>query len=580
MAVIATIAGTGLRPGISKNKRYYSPELIERAVARAQARIDDEDGRPITMRVGHPLPDTQAFAPVTETAGRITSVAVAGDGSMRFTADLYDNSAGRDVLALYDTRGQKPALKNVSIRGRWLGETAPLLIDGVQCEAAADLELDGIDFTHLPGVDGAQVDKVAAPGAALESAGAGALIYESCEETHVTDTATEAAPATPHADLGYLPDGQARWPLGTLAEARDSWVALHESATADQYSARQLKRVRARAARALRGHGVEVRRDLAEGAGPVLVRRGQVAEGGYFDGDYTRPGSFYVTLDNGAVCVSVSSCSIDPHDLGRIGTAAMAGAVQALLAMDPDDDGDIDVPGAPRQDADHGMEAAPPPPAGDGDGEEDDEDDMEAAEAAPPADPPAAIETPASTEDAANTNTTESEAPVMADANQAAAAEATPATEAATPAPLTMEALAAFGAAMGKEIVAGLQAAQATAPAVEAAPAQPAAEAAPAAAEAPAAVAETEDQRIARLVQEGIQAMVADGQITPGRKGLVGKVTESGALTEIGKGVAEGLNEHGLPVAWAGDKPAHELKGAERSHLSATLLQHVVGHRL
>lgn len=605
MAVIATLSGTALRPGISKNRRYYSPDLIARMVERANERMTDESGRPLTMRTGHPDPESQQFAPVTATAGRVTGLRVAEDGSARFTAELYDSQAGRDVLALYDTRGQRPAVRNVSIRGRWLGDVVGLMVDGVQCEGADDLELDGLDFTHLPGVEGAQVDRVAAPGAALEAAGAvGGLIFESLEETSVTVTETAAAPA-PHADLGYLADGQRRWPLGTLAEARESWIAIHESKNAERYTAGQIKRLRGRTAKALRGFGVEVRRDLGESAGPVLVSRGQVAEGAFFDGEYTRPGEFYVRLDNGAVCITVSSCSIDPHDLGRVGTAAMGGAVQALLAMDPDDDGDIDVAGAPYQDTDHGMEATPAgaapavegvTPRGLPDADDDDDDTEGAATAGAPATetatgtPPApADQTPASTAEAANT--TESEAPVMTDATQAAAAEATPApttpAPAAAAAPLTIEALTAFGTAMGEALAAKL---------APAAPAAAAVEAAPAAVETPAvetpavpAVAETEDERISRLVEaklaERSAALEADnkaflqteiraGRITPSRKGLVGRVTEAGEMQPVGGDVAEGLNEHGLPVKLAGNKAPHELVGAQRAGLSALLFEH------
>lgn len=603
MAVIATLSGTALRPGISKNRRYYSPELIERMVERANERLADEAGRPLTMRTGHPDPDTQQFAPVTATAGRVTGLRVAEDGSARFTAELYDSQAGRDVLALYDTRGQKPAVRNVSIRGRWLGDVVGLMVDGVQCEGAEDLELDGLDFTHLPGVDGAQVDRVAAPGAALEAAGAvGGLIFESLEETTVTVTETANPPAVvQYADMGYLADGKQRYPLTTLAEARAAWSALNEAATADKYTAAQLKRARGRTVKALKGLGVEVRRDLAE-AGPVLVQRGQVAEGGYFDGEYTRPGEFYVRLDNGAVCITVSSCSIDPHDLGRVGTAAMGGAVQALLAMDPDDDGDIDVPGAPYQDTDHGMEGETAPRPF-GDGRDDDEDDMEgAATAEAPTEtnagaPPAAEATEATTEGAA---TKESEAPAMSDATKAAAESVeTP----AAPATVTIsaDALAEMVKAAATSAVAAVAealkpvpAAPAAAPAAEtpaAAPAAaPATEAAPAApaAETPAAV-ETEDERITRLVEakmaertaaleaqhtKFLQTAVQQGRVAPQRKGLVGRVSEAGELQQVGEAADTGLGAGGLPRAWAGDKAPHELVGAARAGMSALLFEH------
>jgi hypothetical protein len=145
------------------------------------------------------------------------------------------------------------------------------------------------------------------------------------------------------------------------------------------------------------------------------------------------------------------------------------------------------------------------------------------------------------------------------------AAPAAPVAEAVAPAP-TADQLA---------LLAGLIGSPAGAAAVaQAAAAQTAAVQAQAAA-APAPVAETDDQRIARLVSEQVavrvQDLVESGQLGGGRKGLTAAApgTAPGAATDTA------LNENGLPEGWP-NKPLHEYTEAEFSKYAFPQLENYV----
>lgn len=643
---IATLLGTGLKPGVSANRRLYTEDHITRAVARAQQRLES-GGRPLTMRTHHPEPGQSAHVPVTETVGRLTAIWQDADGRLRWRGALAGTDEGRNVLTLVDNRdGQQPYIKNVSIRGSWIGPTRRVrLSDGSWGETADDLEIDGIDFTHKPGVEGAEIEQVFGPGGGATETGPDGrtVIYESAPEVQVTEIseATEAPKRAggPFADPGYQSDKKPRYDLGTKKKAKAAWAYINQPDNARLYSGAQLKRIKARIVKALKGYNVEVaKQGVGEAAWMIEVQ--PITEGlAETYGYEARPGSFSVSLDNGMVCVSVYSyCVNDPHDLDALGRAAMDGACKALAAMDPDMDGDVDVPGAPAEDRDGdagrmGYEAATEAATKSGtkldaDGDTDGDDDKPATEAATEAateTAPAGADVPvtestAPTADAAPT--TESEGSAMAETTEAApvteAANTTaPATQAAQAAPaLTPEMFsqlatsvieayegvrakkkAAKKAALAEAALteAATKAAAGQTPVTETAPATPAAPAAPAAgqqvtetAAAAAAVTESETDRINRLAEERFRARVQEavksGEIQVGRRGLVGRVTESAeggvsTVTPLGSGDVE-LNEHGLPRSWAGDRAAHQLKGAERSHLAAVLTQHVLGNRL
>jgi hypothetical protein len=477
LAGIATIRGTAIAPGVSRNRRLYTREMLGRAAGRAQEAI--ARGEPHTMLTHHGAEDDS-----TRIVGRVTKLTQQDDGRVTFEAEIADTAAGRDIAAL--VTGDRPFLDGVSIRGAWRGSVRRVEHDGQMVETADDLDLHGLDFTKTPGVVAARIEPGAVP---TETAESGHLVYESVTEA---TAATTRAPDSPvlHADPGYLPDKQKRHPLDTARRARAAWSYINEADNSRQYTANQLKRVKGRIKKALRQFGVTVTAETA----PFVPSAedaswGPVAECLAVD---DRGAGFSISAHNGPITVNISAYEgIEPAELEVIAKAAMCAACDALRAMDPDMDADIDVPGAPHADSDGDTEAVRSP----------DDDQMEAA---PPA--PATETTPSRP---AGDPTTTTEVPAVS--------ESTPAAETATPQliALTPE---QFQQLLGNR----------PAPTTESAPAAPA-----------EPVVETEDQRIDRIVaermakertalEESLRAEVR--QQGPARKGLraTSTVAESG----------------------------------------------------
>ncbi|MFE9127095.1 DUF6582 domain-containing protein [Streptomyces sp. NPDC007148] len=618
---IGTITGIALVPGVSRNGRLYTAEAIGRAVQRAKARIE-EDGAPLTMLTHHAADDDS-----TQIVGQLTSVTQLEDGRAAFTADLADTDEAHKIASLVDTRKGRPFLKGVSIRGAWVGkvrnERGP---DGAQVQTADDLELDGLDFTRKPGVLGAQVDSFTptAAGAPAETAPEGrVLITESVQEALVTTTVTEAEAKdgdaskpygdVAYADPGYQSDKKKRYPLDTKAHAKSAWSYISQADNARLYTSAQLKRVKQRIVKALKSFGVQV----AAQEGWLIEPASQVTEAlaECWGMDSADAGNLYVSLTNGPTTVTVSSYSLDPHDLDAVGRAAMAGAVQTLVNIDPDLDADVDVPGEPGDDTPTATAAGAPCPCGCGCaipetpgacpcqcsggqcahcmGEDDDgdgDDAMESLAYVRAGEPLTAAqqrlleesgllkpgvvvtaglvnqaidarraltETSAPEPPAADIPTEEKEGPAMAESTTPAAETA--AVPAAGGVHLTDEQFEKLLSRLGPAPVA-------PATPTESAPAEPVAETQAAAPAAAAEVTETEDQRIQRLIAEGVAAALPKAiqehvETTggPSRKGLVEPVTETSATGPTASGLPEG----------APAKPLHEYTQEEwRQHIA------------
>jgi hypothetical protein len=188
MSVIATVSGTAIRPGISKNNRKYTAEVIGKAVELAQARIAS-GGLPLTTRTHHAAGDDSALI-----TGQVTKMWQEADGSAKYTATIADTRAGRDILGLIS--GKQPALRGVSIRGAWTTPVQHIQQDGKTIETASGLEFDGLDYTASPGVEGALIERVQPVGAApAESYRNGRTpVFESAPDNTVTlgaDTPTK-----------------------------------------------------------------------------------------------------------------------------------------------------------------------------------------------------------------------------------------------------------------------------------------------------------------------------------------------------------------------------------------------------
>lgn len=533
MASVGTITGIALVPGVSRNGRLYTAETIGLAVARAQERIAD-GAHPLTMLSHHQAEDDS-----TQIAGRITAIEQDETGAARYTAVLADTEVGRTIAALVDTRDGPAFLKGVSIRGAWVGKVQNRVgPDGRSYQEAPDLELDGLDFTRKPGVPGACVDTFTpADGQPAESAPDGRVFITESVQEALVHTVSEAAaePAAvggtgSFADPGYQADKEKRYPLDTKARAKTAWARVHESEVARGYTAAQLKRIRQRVAKALRGHGVEVATQEGWLIDPIGRVSEEVAECLGFSDDPGHGGSMSISLTNGPTTVTVTSYCVDPHDLDAVGRAAMAGACQAIAAIDPDMDADIDVPGAD---------------AGDTDG---DTGSAVATETAP--------ETPAPETPAVDT-TQETETAMAESITPAAETAAVPATGGIT---LTDDQFQALLARVAPQPAA-----------VESAPAEPVVEAAPVA----PVVTESDDERIARLVTEGIKAALpqavqehVEATGGPSRKGLVTPVSETAGGTS-----------GGIPESWPA-KPFNEYTPEEwAQYVAPTTVAAVLGNR-
>jgi hypothetical protein len=570
---IARITGTAIVPGISRNGRLYTKEMIKSAVDRAQQRLG-EGTAPMTMLTHHLAGDDSI-----KIVGQVNRWSVDGNGAARFEAALADTPHARTIAALADPNDGDAFLQNVSIRGGWLGVVKHKMVEGTLAEYGEDLELDGLDFTKSPGVIGAKIDSLTYTGSPSESDNR-TLIYETVTEARVEITedigekaaalksggaATSQTKAKNYADPGYQPDKMKRYALDTKAQAKAAWSYINQAKNATNYTAAQLKRIKERIRAALGKFGVKI--DAKEGW--LVSPAAAVTEG--LDVWPSEPGSFEVRISNGMVTICVSSWQVDPADLELCARAAMEGACQALATIDPDTDGDIDIDGGGTD------ENASTPGVTETDPESTQETGTEDEETGTVADQPT---TPA------------------ADAPQTTAPTETPAVPAAeAPAPvavpnvtLTGDQFAELMKRMGAVQIAPPPAAVAERPAselvgagapVESAPAAPAAPA-PA---APAPVAETTEQMVARLVAEGIKAGLplavqeaAQAGGTPSRKGLVTQVSESAAG-------AVATEEGEYPESWPKDEtgepmPAHKLTNEQWKRASRpTIEQAVMGNR-
>jgi len=148
---IATIHGTLLRPGVSKNKRLYTVENIRAAEEAANA--DLKAGKTLNMYTTH---DAAEKDDVLNLVGRFTKVWQEDDGSLKFEADVPNTTAGRDYATLANGGFQR----TISIRGGW-GSTPTIEdFDGQKVITAPILRLGGADGTASPGVEGAAIEGI------------------------------------------------------------------------------------------------------------------------------------------------------------------------------------------------------------------------------------------------------------------------------------------------------------------------------------------------------------------------------------------------------------------------------------
>jgi hypothetical protein len=329
-ARIGTITGTFTRPGVSKNRRKYTRETVDKAVNRMQTRIADPSGMPVTMLTHHGAGDDS-----TRIAARVTRVWQLADGTAKWEADIADNAAGHDIAAL--TGPDNPYLRNVSIRGWWLGDVHTEMVNGIPHDVGDDLEIDGIDFTKNPGVEAARIDSVTL--ADTSDGLARTPIFESVEEAQVTveDATTQPYGDVPYADPGYQSDSKKRYPIDTKAHIRAAWAYINKTSNQKPYTTAQVKRIKGRIKAAAKKAGI----DVAAETQAITAALTEALEDAWAS----------MRLDNGQGDISVSGYTNDPEMLAQIGKQVGVAALAALTALDPDNDGDIDIPGGDADDS-------------------------------------------------------------------------------------------------------------------------------------------------------------------------------------------------------------------------------------
>jgi len=323
----AVIRGIFLKPGVSKNRRLYTKNNIAKAVERMNQHLLKGEGMPLNMATSH----AAAFKDdATSTVGRITKVNLLPDGSAAFEAEIANTAHGRDVANL--TAGQ--FIKGVSIRGEWMGEPRSTLhTDGEEATTADDLAVHGIDFTNSPGVEGAEIQY-----AELSESYDRHAIYESIEDVEVVERfsaleqlADEKDASKPYGDVdyadpGYQKDKKKRYPINTAAHVRAAWSYINQGDNASLYTAAQLARIKTRIKSAAKKFGIN-----------IVSEQEALA----FDIQQVLEAYASIALVNDDDSISITGYATDPHQLKTVANRIAFGAIAAMHAIDPDDDGDI-----------------------------------------------------------------------------------------------------------------------------------------------------------------------------------------------------------------------------------------------
>jgi hypothetical protein len=277
----AVVRGIFIRPGVSKNRRLYTRENIGKAIERMKGHLASGEGLPLTMATSHAAAfNDDALA----TVGRIVNVKQLPDGSGMFEAEIANTSQGRDIAALAVGK----FIKGVSIRGEWLGNLENVTADdGMEATTAHDLRINGIDFTHSPGVDGAEIQYATLAESYTKSP---YNIVESVEEVEVVSrneviVASETAELiksaiddalmelsekdaskpygdVTYADPGYQADKKKRYPIDTAKHVRAAWSYINQPDNAKAYSSAQLRRIKSKIKSAAKKFGIEIQEEF------------------------------------------------------------------------------------------------------------------------------------------------------------------------------------------------------------------------------------------------------------------------------------------------------------------------------
>lgn len=366
----ASISGVALRPGVSRNRRLYSAELINKAAKRMQARLADPNGLPIVMRTHHDAGDDTA-----KIVGRVTGVSVDNENALRYKGEFVDTFHGQEIAGLVKPVSGEPALRSVSIHGYWLGDTRQVQTETGLADTADDLEIDAIDFTAFPGVVTALIDSPGVGGKATESGGVVRTpISESSEAdvvfvdddtgwADVSHTVPREGVIMARGDVGetrywvqeakYSADdmrsllakghamknasGEPSYPIADVSDLKKAIRAVGRGkGSHDAIRRHIIKRAKALGQMALIPDNWSSGGSMKESSG---VRMSEVTE--YFPDGPGGDAGFCIDAYAGPLSVTLRGC-VAPDELRFAAIRAATAAMNAVLMMDPDSDGDIE----------------------------------------------------------------------------------------------------------------------------------------------------------------------------------------------------------------------------------------------
>ena len=355
---IATIRGTLLSPGVSKNNRLYTAENIRSAAESAQA--DLKAGKTLNMYTTHAAAEKDD---VMSLVGRFTNVWQEDDGSLKFEADVPNTTTGRDYAALTNGGFQR----TISIRGGW--GTTPTIEDfnGQKVLTASTLRLGGADGTASPGVAGATIEGIdflesegnVDPTTFMDITESVEVVIEPFTEdvkadesstTHLSEDLVERVldamseileaddPKKPYgnvtyADPGYQADKKKRYPLDTEQHVKAAWSYINMEKNAGKYSSAQLSRIKGKIKSAAKKYGITIGEwyeDLVSGILESLEVAG-ISE-------------MYASMNisNGDGSVQTSGYAADGEELLKVAHRIALAAIMGMYFIDPDQDGDVD----------------------------------------------------------------------------------------------------------------------------------------------------------------------------------------------------------------------------------------------
>jgi len=354
---IATIHGTLLRPGVSKNKRLYTVENIRAAEEAANA--DLKAGKTLNMYTTH---DAAEKDDVLNLVGRFTKVWQEDDGSLKFEADVPNTTAGRDYATLANGGFQR----TISIRGGW-GSTPTIEdFDGQKVITAPILRLGGADGTASPGVEGAAIEGIdflesegsVDPATFMDITESVEVIIEPFTEEVEIETndssfvdlkerLLEAVaeileaddPNKPYGDVnyadpGYQADKKKRYPLDSEQHVKAAWSYINMQKNASKYSSAQISRIKGKIKAAAKKYGIDIAewyQDLVSGIMESLEVAG-------INEMYAS-----MNISNGDGSIQASGYANNGADLLKVSQRIALAAIMGMYFIDPDQDGDVDM---------------------------------------------------------------------------------------------------------------------------------------------------------------------------------------------------------------------------------------------